>query len=397
MPTYLRLKSVLSFALVYSPKVIAKYGEHFTHLYRLYGTISRDEMITLAHEFETLDYVVYCSVTPDTAGMLPPRAPARPNQEGEMSPPFAPGGVTPDFTARQTYLGDWATTQTLALNVRAAWGNKAATGRGATVRHLDFGVYRNHEDLGHITVVTSRPETDDCNHGTASVGCIAATKNSSGVTGIAYDCQFYFYDTGDFDKIVADAQAGDIVSLDIQFGSDGVYFPAIHVKSWWDKIFALSSNRVTVVLAAGNGGLDLSPESGAMHDYGDSGGMLVGACDHVTGRRLSFSNYGHYTSYVCAWGDWSVTTTGYGDLQTVSNERNYTKSFAGTSSATPLVAGALAVLQGYSLTAHQYLIGPYWMRDILGYTGGSQGVEDLIGRRPNVYSALLWLDKNLPS
>ncbi|WP_169708511.1 S8 family serine peptidase [Trinickia terrae] len=395
LSTFLKLKPALSFSLVYSPEVIAKHGgTHFAHFYRIHGAIARDELIPLAQELETLDYVIYCSVTPDTTGMKPPEEPPRAGTgAAEPSPPFALGDVTPDFTSRQKYLGDWATTKTIALNVRAAW-TAGATGRGATVRHLDYGVYRNHEDLGNITVVNSRPETNDCNHGTASTGCIAATNNGFGVTGIAYDCQFYFYDTGDLDKIVRDAQPGDIVGLDIQFSLNGVHVPVIHSKAWWNKIFALSNLRATVVVAAGNGGQNLSPEYGLINDYGDSGSMLAGACISTTGRRASFSNYGHYTSLVNAWGDWSVATTGYGGLQRVSNDRNYTSTFSGTSSATPLSVGALAVLQGYSITKYQNLLGPYWMRDILGYTGGTHGEQDLIGRQPNVYSAVLWIDKH---
>jgi hypothetical protein len=400
LPIYLKLKPALSFSLVYTPEVIAKLGgEHFAHFYRINGAISRDELIPLAQEFETLGYVIYCSVTPDTTGMKPP---AEPSRTAELSPPRATqpspalvrAGVTPDFTSRQTYLGDWATTQTIALNVRAAWENAKATGKGATVRHLDFGVYRHHEDLGNITVVNSRPETSGCDHGTASTGCIAAANNGFGVTGIAYDCQFYFYDTGDLDMIVRDAQPGDIIGLDIQWLKNGNDVPAIDNKSWWDRIFALSNLRATVLMAAGNGGQNLSPTLNVINDYGDSGGMLVGACIHNTGRRASFSNYGHYTSLINSWGDWSVTTTGYGGLQTISNDRNYTSSFSGTSSATPLTVGALAVLQGYSITKYQNLLGPYWMRDILGYTGGAHGETDLIGKQPNVYSAVLWIDKH---
>ncbi|WP_345994340.1 S8/S53 family peptidase [Sodalis praecaptivus] len=65
-------------------------------------------------------------------------------------------------------------------------------------------------------MVHSRSETEDCNHGTASTGCIAAAKKDFGVTGIAYGSDYYFYDTGDLDLIVRDAIPGDIVSLDIQ-------------------------------------------------------------------------------------------------------------------------------------------------------------------------------------
>lgn len=389
MPLYLGCKDALTFSPVYSPDTLKKRGlEHFADFYRIDGPIPKDQLIPIAQELETLDYVIYCSVTPDTAGMAPPESPPRAGAAAaEEIPPLAPSSTTPDFTSRQTYLNGG-----LGMNVRDAW-SAAATGYAATVRHLDFGVYRNHEDLGNITVVNSRPETQDCNHGTASTGCVAATRNGFGVTGVAFDCRFYFYDTGDLDRIVNDAKAGDIIGLDIQFVVNNKYIPVIDSKSWWDKIRALYVRGATVILAAANGGLDLG-QPGVINDYGDSGSMLAGACNHDTGRRASFSNYGHYTSLINSWGDWSVTTTGYGGLQTLpGNDRNYTSSYSGTSSATPLSVGAVAVLQGYAIHAHGVILQGYQVRYILATTGSGQGVQDGIGRRPDVRASINYLNR----
>ena len=61
--------------------------------------------------------------------------------------------------------------------------------------------------------------------------------------------------------------------------------------------------------------------------------------------RLDFSNYGARVD-VQGWGR-EVTTTGYGDLQGGQNEDLwYTDRFSGTSSASPVVVGALACTQG---------------------------------------------------
>nr|WP_249324654.1 S8 family serine peptidase [Enterobacter mori] len=279
------------------------------------------------------------------------------------------------------------------MNIRAVW-DRGEDGTFATVRHLDFGVYRNHEDLaGNITVVSSRDETKNCDHGTASTGCIAAAKNGRGVTGIAHGCQFYFYDTGNMDWIVRDAQPGDIVSLDIQLLANGQYIPVTGSKSWWDKINTLVSNGVVVILAAGNGGLDLGSSSSAFADNGDNGSMLVGACNHKDGRRSYFSNYNHATSLINAWGDWSVTTTGYGTLQKLpGNERNYTNNYAGTSSATPLCAGALALIQSYAKRHYGVFLNSLEMRELIINTGSREGQGDGIGYRPNVLAATQYLD-----
>ncbi|MDR5771154.1 MULTISPECIES: S8 family serine peptidase [unclassified Caballeronia] len=388
MPLFLGSKGALTFSPVYSPGTLKKRGrEHFAEFYRIAGSIPKDQLIPLALELETRDYVIYCSVTPNTAGMAPPESPPRDGAATRAeSPPLAPNSATPDFASQQTYLEGG-----MGMNVRSAW-KAGATGYAATVRHLDFGVYRNHEDLRNITVVTSRPETDNCNHGTASTGCVAATANGFGVTGVAFDCRFYFYDISDIDRLVSDAREGDVIGLNIQFMWNSKLIPVIDNKSWWDKIYALYQLGATVILAAGNGGLDLS-RPGVINDYGDCGGLLAGACDHSTGRREYSSNYGHHTSLINSWGDWSVTTTGYGDLQALpGNDRNYTSKFSGTSSATALSVGAVAVVQSHSLYKFGVMLHAGRIGAILALTGAAQALEDGIGHRPDVGMATQFID-----
>ena len=61
--------------------------------------------------------------------------------------------------------------------------------------------------------------------------------------------------------------------------------------------------------------------------------------------RIWFSNYGKIVN-VQAWG-WHVTTLGYGDAQGGASENTwYTLRFSGTSSASPIVTGSVACLQG---------------------------------------------------
>lgn len=347
-----------------------------------------DELVAIVTELEQLDYVVYCTVVPDTTGMAAPDLPPR---ETPSSLTLAPHVTepTPLFQSLQTYLGDGVSSSQLGMNVLEAWGI-GEYGKAATVRHLDFGVYRNHEDLrNNITVVSSRPETEDCNHGTASTGCIAASKNTIGVVGIAHGCHFNFYDTGSLDLIIRDAVPGDIVSLDIQLQGPSNFLPMVHNRSWWDKIKSLVDKGVVVIMAAGNGGLDLSVQAGNMNQFRDSGGFLAGACYHTNGRKVYFSNYKYAGATINSWGDWSVVTTGYGSLQKMEgNNRNYSKDYSGTSSATPLCAGALALIQSYMITHFGTFLNASWMRHVLSVTGYNEGSADAIGRRPNVMAAL---------
>ncbi|HDF2344444.1 TPA: S8 family serine peptidase [Morganella morganii] len=353
-----------------------------------------EKLCELANEIEKLDYVDYCCVVPDTSNYRPLKLPLNPLSTNVSdyisidSQHYSSDTITPDFTLLQTYLDE-----PNGMNIKNAW-NKTISGSQSVVRHLDYGIYRNHEDLkgSNITVVNSRPETDGCNHGTASAGCIVATKNDFGVTGIAYDCHFYFYDTGDINLIVNDTQVGDIISLDIQFELAVGLLPATAIRSWWEKIKILVDKGATVILAAGNSRLDLS-KPGIMNNFGDNGSMLVGACNHNTGKRTGFSNYNQETSLINSWGDWSVVTTGYGSLQKLpGNDRNYSKDYSGTSSATPLCSGALALIQDYAKKSN-IILSAWDMREIIKTSNYTEGVSDGIGYRPNVDYALYQVDK----
>ncbi|WP_224557959.1 S8 family serine peptidase [Pectobacterium versatile] len=347
------------------------------------GESNFEKLRELAEKIEDLDFVEYCSVTPNTSNYLPPKELHNVNYDTEHDT-FS---TTPSFHALQTYLNE-----PRGMNIIKAW-NKDINGSTVVIRHLDFGIYRNHENFknSNITVVHSRPETEDCNHGTASTGCIVAAKESFGVTGIAHACKYYFYDTGDLDLIVRDSQPGDIVSLDIQFSSNNKLLPVTSSKSWWDKIDILIKKGATVILAAGNGGLNLSLPS-VMTNYGDNGSMLVGACTHNSGRRVGFSNYGHETSLINSWGDWSVATTGYGGLQSDGVNRSYTGTYSGTSSATPLCSGAIALLQDYSRKKYNSILSPWKMREIISQSDYNEGVSDGIGHRPNINYLLQKID-----
>ncbi|EKT61865.1 S8 family serine peptidase [Providencia burhodogranariea] len=344
------------------------------------GNTNFEDLNSLARMIDKLDYIEYCCVSPNTNGYSPLNTllNTRNNNHYYINN-FEYNDTTPDFSLLQTYLNEPS-----GMNIRNAW-NKNIDASNVVVRHLDFGIYRNHEDLkdSNITVINSRPESEDCNHGTASTGCIVGSRNNFGVTGIAYGCKYYFYDTGDLDLIVNDTQAGDIISLDIQFLIDDKLLPVTTSRSWWERIKILIDKGATVIIAAGNGALDLSIP-GVMNNFGDNGSMLIGACHHDTGTRVSFSNYNQETSLLNSWGDWSVTTTGYGSLQQFpGNNRNYTNTFSGTSSATPLCSGALALLQDYA-KRNNVILSAWEMRKIIKLSNYTEGVKDGIGYRPNV-------------
>ncbi|ROR47855.1 UNVERIFIED_ORG: subtilase family protein [Providencia alcalifaciens] len=360
---------------------------HRYEYYRTSNTLNKEEAENIFKKINEINGIVYCSIVPVTDNLPPPKLNTIEKSKNSVNNT----SITPDFSGLQGYLDE-----PHGMNIRNAWLN-GYSGSLVAIRHLDFGIYRNHEDFqdGNITVVNSRDETRDCNHGTASTGCIAAGNNGFGVTGIAHSSSFYFYDTGDKDKILEQANPGDIVSLDVQFKSNGVYIPAIAVKSWWDTIHNLTEKGVIVIAAAGNSGIDLSDTS-ICPDYGDSGAILVGSCTSSTGRKLSSSNYGHYSSLINSWGE-HVTTTGYSSLQDLpGHDRDYTNTYSGTSSATPLCSGALALLQCYA-KKQGIILTTENMKLLLNESNYIEGVDDLIGKRPNIEQLFTCIDNMILS
>lgn len=124
--------------------------------------------------------------------------------------------------------------------------------------------------------------------------------------------------------------------------------------------------------------------------------------DHGPDRsRLAFSNYGARLD-AQGWGREVTTTGGFwdraGDLQGGAEEIAwYTDTFSGTSSASPVVAGALASLQGILKAAHLAPMGPEEAREALRRTGSPQQdapgrpASQRIGNRPDIKAAVTQL------
>lgn len=341
----------------------------------------------------------------------------------DMTPtgPDAPP-ATADFTARQGYLG----TAPGGIDARYAW--TVPGGRGACVRVIDceWGWRFTHEDLlaNQGGIVAGTGSTDD-NHGTAVLGEIGGDVNTIGITGISPDAvssaSAFSVPSATAIRSAADRLGlGDIILLEIHrpgpraTGNDQEGFIAIE---WWpDDYLAIryAVNRGTVVVeAAGNGAENLDDTVYDTAPPGfpswwrnpfrrtqlDAGAVVVGAGapppgthdrNHGPDRsRLGFSNFGACVD-AQGWGR-EVTSTGYGDLQGGPN-RNlwYTDTFSGTSSASPIVVGALACVQGVLRAHSRPRLSPARARQLLRASGSPQQdapgrpATQRIGNRPNL-------------
>lgn len=330
---------------------------------------------------------------------------------------------TPDFERRQTYLDAAG-----GMNVRAAWARQV-TGKGARIHFTDGGLFAEHEDLRanpDLHIVTLEPN-DDPRHGTASTGVLLATRNGLGVTGISHDSELYLHHNRASDAqgrlrtlkdLLRLVEPGDIVGINRQTANPGVlttFLPALHDRAWWEVIQQLTQRGAVVVVAASNGSSQSVADKGTVRGYGvdlgqwryfndlgDANAIVVGACQSWDGKPHVYSNYNYRYRMLNAWGD-SVTTLAYGALQDKSGDnRDYTDNYGGTSAATPLVAGALSLIQSYAMEQHHLYLDANQMHQLVmasGYQDATLPDSDVLpmGSRPNVLGALELLDRILES
>ena len=116
----------------------------------------------------------------------------------------------------------------------------------------------------------------------------------------------------------------------------------------------------------------------------DSGAIVVGAGAPPSGNhgpdrsRLGFSNWGNIID-TQGWGR-EVVTTGYGDLQGGNENKWYTTSFSGTSSASPIIVGVIACLQGIRKAKGEQPLTFIQIRELFNNTGSPQ--QDALPNRP---------------
>ena len=192
-------------------------------------------------------------------------------------------------------------------------------------------------------------------------------------------------------------KAGDVILIELQAtGPNGKYVAMQYWNSLFSAIRAAVAKGITVVEAAGNGNEDFNlPIFKNTSPRKDSGAIVVGAgipptnfVDYfgnawgfprygsigVSRSRIWFSNDGRIVN-VHGWG-WHVTTLGYGDAQGgASQNRWYTLRFSGTSSASPIVTGAVACMQSRAIANCGHPLPPKRIRAILMATGTPQAAS----------------------
>jgi subtilisin family serine protease len=317
--------------------------------------------------------------------------------------------TTPRYDARQKYLGP----APAGIDAPFAWRFPGGRGQDVAFADVEGAWNREHEDLpGARLADVGGPHMASRHwqaHGTAVLGEVAAVDNGLGMTGIAPDvARLVTSSIRDLtiaeaiDRAQAALEPGDVLLIELHaIGPRQRFIPVEYWTDVFEAVRIATGRGVVVVAAAGNGGenLDRRIYRGRLTRAGrDSGAILVGAGapaeQGFTDRsRLDFSNYGSRVD-VQGWGR-MVATLDYGDLQGCdAHGRKYTGLFSGTSSASPVVAGAAVLVESVYRSERGCVLAPRALRGVLAATGSPQTdgphgpTSQHIGPRPDLARAL---------
>jgi len=311
--------------------------------------------------------------------------------------PFDSTDIAPVTTIDVTPLQNYFRPAPTGIDVDFARIFPAGRGNGVRIIDIEAGWHLGHEDLPGTSFGFGVNWVDS--HGTAVLGELVAEDNGFGATGISPNSEFGFSSVTSLDPFqpiyfysVASAaltslralRAGDVMVIEQHFLNPFTGFICsvstdpcgdCTLPTWvateefvWEHAAYqnITAAGIIVVEAAGNGRMLVTPASSA-----DSGAIVVGASNTAL-TPMCWSNFGPRVN-VHGWGT-GVATLGYGDLQANGNDPNqwYKISFGGTSSATPIVAGAATLIQ--SIRGNQGLsrLNSVQMRTLLSSTGTPQ-------------------------
>ncbi len=275
-----------------------------------------------------------------------------------MAPALAPPTDTL-FTQQWHLTGQWG------INVLPAWDDY--TGAGVRIAVYDSGIDWTHPDLaGRVDQALSLntttgaagglPVESDDNHGTAVAGLIAASRNGSGVVGVAYDATLISLHTG----FSAALPGNDILAFnharqhaDVMNNSWG------YTQTFSDDfggVFAAHGAALAAAAKQGRGGLGTVIVQAAgnersvlgdanLHDFSNDRHVITVAASLQDGSIAPYSSTGA-SILVSAPGSGQpgsvVTTDRAGSPGYTTNDA--TTTFNGTSAATPQISGGVALM-----------------------------------------------------
>lgn len=234
------------------------------------------------------------------------------------------------------------------INIKKMW-DRGFTGKGITIAVIDTGCNINHKALKGKIIGGKNFSTDDNGnenifydyngHGTHTSGLIVAEDTENNIRGVAPEARLYILKVlnkdgkGTDDAVIeainyAISKNVDIISMSLGSSVDNIDMHKAIIKA--------VNNNISVVCAAGNSG-DKRPDTNE-YDYPGAYPEVieVGAVDSENNIAF-FSNSNSFVDLVAP--GVNLYSTG------LDNDYVY---MTGTSMATPIVSGALAVLKEWS-------------------------------------------------
>eukprot|EP01113_Clastostelium_recurvatum_P000832 TRINITY_DN1036_c0_g1_i4.p1 TRINITY_DN1036_c0_g1~~TRINITY_DN1036_c0_g1_i4.p1 ORF type:complete len:1112 (-),score=310.28 TRINITY_DN1036_c0_g1_i4:46-3381(-) len=271
------------------------------------------------------------------------------------------------------------------LMAQELWQEKH-TGAGIKVAIFDTGLRADHphfKNVAEITNWTSEQTTDDgLGHGTFVAGLIAASDTGSGCEcpGFAPDSELHVFRVFTSQRVSYTSWFLDAFNYAIKREVDvlnlSIGGPDFMDRPFVEKVWEMSANNIIIVSAIGNDG----PLYGTLNNPADQLDVIgVGGIDFQD-KIASFSSRGMTT--------WELPS-GYGRVkpdivtygQSVQGSRIYggCRALSGTSVASPVVAGAVALLaSSVPVEERRTLVNPASMKQIL-----IAGAKPLVG--PNIF------------
>eukprot|EP01129_Flabellula_baltica_P013902 TRINITY_DN6554_c0_g1_i1.p1 TRINITY_DN6554_c0_g1~~TRINITY_DN6554_c0_g1_i1.p1 ORF type:complete len:945 (+),score=173.31 TRINITY_DN6554_c0_g1_i1:1-2835(+) len=242
------------------------------------------------------------------------------------------------------------------------------TGKKVKVAVFDTGLGEHNSYFNNVKEIvdwtTDEVKNDYIGHGTFVAGVIAS--NNPDCKGIAPDVELYVFKIFTNEQVSYTTWFLDAFNYAIYLGIDvlnlSIGGPDFNDHPFVEKILELSANNVIVVSAIGNDG----PTYGSLNNPADQSDVIgVGGVD-FSGNIASFSSRGMTT--------WEMPS-GIGrfkpDIVTFSKDvisthnRGGCTSLSGTSVASPIVAGATALLLSSVPPEDREKVNPASMKQIL--------------------------------
>ena len=323
------------------------------------------------------------------------------NLKSEQAPPwvlteFEPSSIKSaekltTVDGNQPYLAS----APVGIDANKSWRQfPGADGRGVKVMVMDAGWNKEHEDFPESIFYDSNNYEGhlaaNVTHGNSTVGIIAAPDNGVGITGIAPGVSLglsYPYVQGQLWSKIKDfvddgiLGYGDILLLEMA----NISTPLESSDLNFEAIRYVVDHGVIVIEAAGNSATDFdnyTVNSNSLWAQKDSGAIIVAAGMDTKREPTDFTSYGSKIS-VHGWGV-NVLSLGGGNTEYGFG--------SGTSSASAMVAGVAASIQGVA-KAQGLTLSPTQMKDVLISTGTPQVAGDYrhIGPLPNARAAAAYV------